>query len=321
MKTKILANDKKSIEQAAQILNTGGTVAFPTETVYGLGADARNPQALKQIFDAKRRPNSNPLIIHVADMESAQRIAHFNKLAARAADCFWPGPMTLLLPKCPSSEVSSLVAADQPLIGIRIPSHPVASRLLVEFAQPVAAPSANLTNRVSPTRASHVLNDLDGRIDALIDGGDCHRGLESTILWPQDNSLTLLRLGALEKETIFEALGVMPEWSTDHNHPKTPGQHGLHYSPELPLRINVRAANHGEIWIGFGSDSLNASFNLSEQGDLNEAAANLYATLRMADETAQKSGCLGIAIAPVPDDGMGVAINDRLRRAAAKIEG
>lgn len=321
MKTKILADEKKSIAQAAQILNTGGTVAFPTETVYGLGADARNPQALKQIFQAKRRPNSNPLIIHVADLEAARRIADFNKLATRAADCFWPGPMTLLLPKCPSSELSSLVAANQPLIGIRIPSHPVARRLLVEFAHPVAAPSANLTNRVSPTRASHVLDDLDGRIDALIDGGECHCGLESTILWPQDNSLTLLRLGALEKETIFATLGLMPKWSTAPNHPKTPGQQSLHYSPESPLRINAGKANHGEVWIGFGSNSLNASFNLSEQGSLNEAAANLYATLRMADKTAQQSGCLGIAIAPIPNNGMGVAINDRLRRAAARSEG
>lgn len=316
LKTEILADDGISIARAAQILARGGTVAFPTETVYGLGADARNPCALEKIFEAKKRPYSNPLIVHFSHLSAAYKLLNFNDLALRLAERFWPGPMTLLLPKRPSSPLDSLVAGNQSLVGIRIPSHPIAQRLLNECGQPLAAPSANLSNHVSPTQANHVLDDLDGRIDAIIDGGDCQWGLESTILWPKKNEIIRLRSGALTDSAVSNSLGIKPKALTGKNQPQTPGQHRQHYSPRAHLCINVRDFAENFVRIGFGDPSPNDDFNLSPRGDIEEAAVNLYALLRLADTKASQLGKSVIAIAPIPWGGLGTTINDRLTRAA-----
>ncbi len=316
MQTESLGTDPGSIDRAAEILRNGGVVAFPTETVYGLGADARNGAALEKIFKAKDRPLANPLIVHVAGIRAAERIAEFDGAARRAADAFWPGPLTLLLPERPDSGIDAMAAAGQPAIGVRVPSNPTALRLLEVFGFPVAAPSANLSNRVSPTRAVHVLEDLGGRINAVVDGGDCVCGLESTILAPSAGGLTLLRPGAVTRSEIRDAIGAAPEEPLKAAAPKTPGRQSVHYSPRSRLRIQAAEAGADEVWIGFGPEHALADLNLSPRGNLREAAANLYAALRQADRLAMTTGRSGIAVAPVPAAGIGESINDRLTRAA-----
>ena len=306
------------MQRAADILRTGGLVAFPTETVYGLGADARDSQGLHRIFSAKQRPLKNPLILHVANIQAAERLVKFNDCAHQAAAAFWPGPLTLLLPLRPDSGISPVVAAGQERVGIRIPDHDIALRLLNSFGHPIAAPSANRSNHVSPTQAAHVVHDLDGRIDAVIEGGNCRCGLESTILMSSEEGIMVLRQGVISESEIAQKLGIFPTIMPVAAELQTPGQHCVHYAPNAPLRTDARKVSSDEVWIGFGPDQPSATLNLSLTGDLDEAAARLYATLRQADQLVRSSDHIAIACAPVPTWGIGKAINDRLIRAAGR---
>ena len=311
----MLAPSAQGIDRAAEFLRDGGLVAFPTETVYGLGADACNDRAVAGIFAAKGRPSFNPLIVHVADLDAACRIADFSPLAERLAAAFWPGPLTLVLPARPVAGLSALVSAGQPNVALRVPAHPLAQALLRAFGGPVAAPSANPSGRISPTRAAHVLAGLGGRIAAIVDGGDCAVGLESTIIG-FDPSPGLLRPGGLAAEAIEACLGVrlaLP--ASTPQQPTAPGQLDSHYAPSASLRLNAVNPVAGECWLGFGARSDGAALNLSPGGNLIEAAANLFHFLHEADRIAGANGT--IAVAPIPDHGLGRAINDRLRRAAA----
>ena len=302
------------------MLREGGLVAFPTETVFGLGADACSGAAVAKIYAAKNRPSANPLIVHVAGIQDAERIVVFDNDSRRLADAFWPGPVTLVLPARPNAGVAANAGAGQPTLGVRIPSHSVAQRLLREFGGPIAAPSANLSNKVSPTRAAHVLRDLDGVIEALLDGGDCHFGLESTILARSADGMVLLRPGAVSKERIQQVLGVLPLTPSGNGAPASPGRLAIHYAPETELRLAAEDAGDDEILIGFGPGWNHAALNLSPSGDLDEAAANLFAMLRLADDRAIRENRGRIAVAPVPDREIGHAINDRLLRAAGALK-
>src|SRR5690606_18476832 len=295
-------------------LAAGGLVAFPTETVYGLGGDARSDRAVATIFDAKGRPRFNPLIVHVAIAENARAIARFDERADRLASAFWPGPMTLVLPLAVRHGLSPLVTADLPTVAVRVPAHPVAQALLSAFGGPLAAPSANPSGRVSPTRADHVLGELSGRIAAVIDGGACAVGVESTIVG-LDGPARLLRPGGLPREAIEACLGTALAEHGEGALPTAPGQLRSHYAPDAPIRLEATGPLPGETWIGFGRHEGAAGLNLSVGSDLVEAAANLFHMLRLADAAAGRNGA--IAVAPIPDHGLGRAINDRLRRAAA----
>lgn len=308
--TQMLDAKDEGVKHAAETLRAGGLVAFPTETVYGLGADARNGHAVARIFKAKTRPAFNPLIIHVASLEMAQQIAVFNDEARRLASAFWPGPLTLVLPLHPNVGLSPLVSAGLPTVGIRLPAHPVAQHLLTKFGGPVAAPSANRSGKISPTTAAHVAADLTDRIEAILDAGACDVGLESTIIG-FDPVPTLLRPGGLPSGAIETCLGTPLASHTPSKTPNAPGQLTSHYAPTAPLRLNARTKRAGELKLGFGSCG-DADLNLSPSGDLIEAAANLFQHLHKLD--AQNAP---IAVAPIPSTGLGIAINDRLSRAAA----
>ena len=308
--TRLLQANDSGIVAAAEILRLGGLVAFPTETVYGLGADARNDAAVAQIFKAKGRPQFNPLIVHVASVEAAKEIAEFDADALRLASAFWPGPLTLVLPPRPGAGISALVSAGLPSVAIRVPEHPLAKRLLAAFNGPVAAPSANPSGRISPTTARHVIDGLSGRIDAVLDGGACCVGVESTIVGFMPDP-TLLRSGGLPAEAIEDCLGRALATPDPSDRPNAPGQLASHYAPEAPLRLNAKGPKPGELMLGFGA--VDCDLNLSGSGDLLEAAANLFRHLHDLDARASN----GIAVSPVPDHGLGRAINDRLRRAAA----
>ena len=298
------------LDRAAETLRTGGLVAFPTETVYGLGADARNGRAVAQIFDAKGRPAFNPLIVHVATLEMARKIAVFDEAALQLANAFWPGPLTLVLPLHPDAGLSPLVSAGLATVGIRIPAHPVAQRLLAAFNGPVAAPSANRSGKISPTTAGHVAAGLTGRIEAILDAGACTVGLESTIIG-FDPVPTLLRSGGLPVDPIESCLNTPLAAHTPNAAPTAPGQLSSHYAPSAPLRLNVKTKRTGEVKLGFGPDP-EADLNLSPSADLHEAAANLFQHLHSLDRQNTP-----IAVAPIPNTGLGIAINDRLSRAAA----
>ncbi len=308
--TIFLEPNKSGIETAAKTLHDGGLVAFPTETVYGLGADACNGHAIAQIFAAKGRPAFNPLIIHVATLEMAQEIALFNDAALRLAAAFWPGPLTLVLPLRPNAGLSPLVSAGLLTVGIRLPEHPVAQQLLAAFDGPVAAPSANRSGKISPTSAAHVAASLSGRINAILDAGACSVGLESTIIG-FDTVPTLLRTGGLPVEAINACLGAPLASHTVSETPNAPGQLTSHYAPTAALRLNAKTKRAGELKLGFGPDD-EADLNLSPSGDLVEAAANLFHHLHELDAKGTP-----IAVAPIPAKGLGLAINDRLTRAAA----
>lgn len=303
------------VARAAEILRRGGLVAFATETVYGLGADAANGEAVARIYEAKGRPSFNPLIVHLAEAGAAERFAEVPPLAASLAEAFWPGPLTLLLPLRPGSGLSPLVTAGLETVALRVPAHEGARALLAAFGGPVAAPSANRSGRISPTTAGHVLEELDGRIEAVLDLGPCTVGLESTILAVSGDEVRLARPGGLAVEEIEVVLGRSVEAETTPEKVIAPGQTLAHYAPESPLRLNARAVRPGELLIGFGPTP-GAAFSLSERGDLREAAARLFAVLREADARARAEGAR-LAVAPVPEEGLGRAINDRLRRAAA----
>ena len=317
--TKIIAADTGSADVAARCLGAGGLVGFPTETVYGLGADATDARAVARLYEAKGRPSFNPLIAHVADLAAAKAIARLDERSLLLAEKFWPGPLTLVLPKASNCPVCDLATAGLDTIAVRVPAHPVTQAILRAFGKPVVAPSANLSGHISPTTAAHVLADLDGRIDLVIDGGPVSVGVESTILGCFEQSM-LLRPGGVARADIEyvlgEALMRLPEDDANKSSPLAPGMLASHYAPRTPVRLNARTIEQGEVLLAFGPDALaeNTSgvMNLSQQGDLVEAAANLFSYLRALDT----KGARGIAVMPIPKTGLGEAINDRLRRAA-----
>jgi L-threonylcarbamoyladenylate synthase len=317
--TKIIAADTGSADVAARCLGAGGLVGFPTETVYGLGADATNARAVARLYEAKGRPSFNPLIAHVADLAAAKAIARLDERSLLLAEKFWPGPLTLVLPKASNCPVCDLATAGLDTIAVRVPAHPVTQAILRAFGKPVVAPSANLSGHISPTTAAHVLADLDGRIDLVIDGGPVSVGVESTIVGCFEQSM-LLRPGGVARADIEHVLGEalmrLPEDDANKSSPLAPGMLASHYAPRTPVRLNARTIEQGEVLLAFGPDALaeNTSgvMNLSQQGDLVEAAANLFSYLRALDT----KGARGIAVMPIPKTGLGEAINDRLRRAA-----
>lgn len=313
--TRVLKTGRDAVAAAARVLADGGLAAFPTETVYGLGADATNGEAVARLYAAKGRPRFNPLIAHVGDLAAARRLAVFNADAAMLAQ-LWPGPLTLVLPKATGCPVSDLAIAGLDTIAVRVPDHPVAREILAALGKPVVAPSANQSGHVSPTTAAHVLADLDGRVDLIVDGGPTSVGVESTIV-SCIGAPTLLRPGGLPRDDIERALGhaLADDVSSPDDAPLAPGMLVSHYAPKTPLRLDARRLNAGEALLAFGADVLRATktLNLSPAGDLVEAAANLFSHLRALDA----AGATAIAVMPIPHDGLGEAINDRLARAAA----
>ena len=319
--TEILAPDPAGIARAAELLGEGRLVAFPTETVYGLGADARQGRAVAGIFAAKGRPRFNPLIVHVTGLEAAERLVELPAAARVLAGEFWPGPLTLVAPMRAEAQIAGLVTAGLATLAVRVPAHPLARALLAAFGEPVAAPSANPSGQVSPTTAVHVTQALGGRIAAVLDGGACPVGLESTILGFDGGHPVLLRPGGLAVEAVEAALGC-PVGLDDGEAITAPGQLASHYAPGARLRLEAARPEPGEGWLGFGPDPAPDSggitgpaLNLSPTGDLAQAAANLFAHLRALDDMLAGGGV--IAVAPVPDHGLGRAINDRLARATA----
>lgn len=311
-KTRLLNADPDGIAEAARIIAAGGRVAMPTETVYGLAADATNDRAVAGIFAAKDRPSFNPLIVHLPDMEAAARLVVFSETATKLARAFWPGPLTLVLPRRDDSGIAGLASAGLPTLAVRVPAHPVARALLAAFGKPLAAPSANPSGRVSPTTAAHVIAGLDGRIEAVLDGGAAKVGLESTILgFDADGTPRLLRAGGIPAEQIAEVCGTMPGPAQASDGITAPGQMQSHYAPHGAIRLNATRAEPGETMVGFGEVA--GDLTLSETGDLTEAAARIFDILHTLDQM----GVARIAVAPVPARGLGLAINDRLARAAA----
>ncbi|MGB6535711.1 MAG: L-threonylcarbamoyladenylate synthase [Xanthobacteraceae bacterium] len=321
--TRVLAADADAVAAAASCLSVGGLVAFPTETVYGLGTDATNGQAVARLYEAKGRPKFNPLISHVLDVEAARALARFDAEAARLAKEFWPGPLTLVLPRADGCPVAELATAGLDSIAVRVPLHRVARNILAAFGKPVVAPSANRSGHVSATTAAHVFADLGGRIDVIVNGGAAPLGLESTIVACLAEPV-LLRPGGLAREAIEQALGrPLADRPADdvlrHDAPLAPGMLASHYAPHTPLRLDASAVEAGEALLAFGpkppagSQRAVLALNLSQRGDLIEAAANLFSHLRALDG----AGAHAIAVMPVPRKGLGEAISDRLRRAAA----
>jgi len=324
--TQILPASETAVALAARSLAEGGLVAFPTETVYGLGADATNAAAIARLYQAKGRPAFNPLIAHVSDLRAAEQIANLNAQAIALAEAFWPGPLTLVLPKTRDCNVAELATAGLDTIAIRVPAHGVARAILRAFGGPVVAPSANLSGHVSPTTAAHVQSDLAGRIDLIVDGGPVAVGVESTIVGCFDEAV-LLRPGGLPRGEIERVLGrelAQPPGDADSGsgQPLAPGMLASHYAPRTKVRLNACNVEPGEALLAFGPvavsgvDAATSVLNLSARGDLNEAAANLFGYLRSLDT----KGAHTIAVMPVPHHGLGEAINDRLRRAAVARE-
>jgi L-threonylcarbamoyladenylate synthase len=311
-------------EEAARVLAAGSLVAFPTETVYGLGADAGNGEAVARLYAAKQRPAFNPLIAHVHDLAAARRLARFDAAAERLAAAFWPGPLTLVLPKAPGAPLSALATAGLDTVAVRVPDHPLARAILKTFGGPVVAPSANRSGRVSPTTAAHVLADLDGRIDLIVDGGPTRVGVESTIVACLGEPAVLLRPGGVARAEIERVLGRPlatgpADGAAGAGAPLAPGMLASHYAPRAGLRLAAAEVHPGEALLAFGpaapagAEKAVRTLNLSPAGELVEAAANLFAHLHALDA----AGAATIAVMPVPGEGLGEAINDRLRRAAA----
>ncbi len=302
------------IENAVAILKNGGLVALPTETVYGLGADATNADAIAKVFELKNRPQFNPLISHVSDLEMAIQFGNFDDTAIKLANSFWPGPLTIIVPRIENCEVCDLACAGLETIALRAPNHEIAQKIIAKFAKPIAAPSANISGHVSPTSAHHVETEFGEKLELIIDGGECQIGLESTVVSVLDGDVTILRHGAIGAEEIEKAIGFAPQIANLHDEtsPKSPGMMLRHYAPRTPVYMNSIEKNNGEILIGFGE--MDCNFNLSKTSNLAQAAANLYKHLRAADELSPKA----IKIAPIPAIGIGIAINDRLSRAIVK---
>ena len=308
-----------AITHAASLLRAGGLVALPTETVYGLGADATNDAAVARIFEAKRRPRFNPLIVHVADIAAAEALGDFSERARATARRFWPGPLSLVLPRRGDSGLSPLATAGLDSVALRVPAHPVAAALLRAAGRPIAAPSANRSGRVSPTTAKHVDQELAGGVDVILDAGPCPVGVESTVLDLTGKRPALLRPGGVTLERLAALLGAIDVPAADESAPRSPGRLPSHYAPSLPLRLGATDARPDEALLAFGSEAppgFAEVLFLSRSGDLREAAANLFAMLRRLDRAERFSG---IAVMPIPEEGLGRAINDRLRRAAAPV--
>lgn len=322
--TRLIAAGPDAAPEAARRLAGGGLVAFPTETVYGLGADAANGDAIARLYAAKGRPAFNPLIVHLPDVAAARALALFSEAAERLASAFWPGALTLVLPKRPGCGIAELATAGLDTVALRVPAHPVTRAILLAFGRPIVAPSANLSGHVSPTSAAHVTADLAGRVDLVVDGGATELGLESTIV-DCTGRPALLRPGAIAREAIERVLGDAlaeapraPEGAVP-----APGMLASHYAPRAAVRLDAREVEDGEALLAFGAnlpqgaESAARVLNLSPRGDLVEAAANLFGHLRALDG----AGATRIAVMPIPTEGLGEAINDRLRRAAAPREG
>ena len=307
----------ETIAEAGRLLRAGALVAFATETVYGLGADATDAQAVARIFEAKGRPRFNPLIAHVPDVNAARRLALFTPLADHLAAAFWPGPMTLVLAKAPGCLVADLATAGLETIAVRVPGHTSARAVLASAGVPIAAPSANRSGRISPTEARHVALELGDACALIVDDGPCAVGLESTVIDATGADPVLLRAGAVTRADIERVTGrVVRVHLDDDTTPASPGQLRSHYAPRATVRLNAVTVEPGEALLAFGSggpETAGARFDLSPAGDVREAAIRLFAGLRALDDT----GCAGIAVMPIPDTGLGEAINDRLRRAAA----
>jgi L-threonylcarbamoyladenylate synthase len=308
----ILAADGDGIARAAALLRDGGLVAVPTETVYGLAADATNEAAVARIFAAKGRPGFNPLIVHVPDLKAARRIATVSTEAEALARAFWPGALTLVLPLVPDAGLAPPVTSGLPTVAIRVPAHPVMRALLAEVGRPLAAPSANPSGRISATTAAHVVDGLGDAVDAILDAGPCAVGVESTILAPGPEGTRLLREGGIPRETIEAITGPLTADLTP-GRVEAPGQMERHYAPRVPLRLGG-AAEAGEVVVGFGA--VDCDLNLSEAGDLDEAALRLFSVLHAAEAMALDRGAPAIRVPRLPDKGLGRAINDRLQRAS-----
>jgi L-threonylcarbamoyladenylate synthase len=304
------------IGEAARALRQGKLVAFPTETVYGLGGDATSDRAVAAIFAAKGRPSFNPLIVHVGSVSDAGQFAELGVKAQAVARSFWPGPLTLVLPRRRDCRISLLATAGLDSVALRVPSHKIAQTLLAMTGLPLAAPSANPSGRLSPTSADHVLADLGDKVEYVIDGGPCAVGVESTVLSLLEDRPHILRPGAVTADAIADVLQEPVPTDTgaaDAAAPRSPGRLASHYAPSLPMRLDAATAEPGEALLGFGPAAPKDALNLSPTGDLREAAANLFAMLRRLDDPRYRA----IAVMPVPETGLGIAINDRLRRAAA----
>ena len=299
-------------EQAAEALRRGELILLPTETVYGLGADAANPEAVAAIFEAKGRPRFNPLIAHVADATTAETAGVFNAQAKALAEAFWPGPLTLVAPIRDTTRVCDLARAGLDSVALRVPAHAGARAVLAAFGGPVVAPSANRSGRPSPTTFADAVEETGFAVAAAVDGGACAVGLESTVVSVLGGRVSLLRPGAVTRADLERVVGPLDDSGEGH---RSPGRLTLHYAPEAPVRIEAEAARDGEVLLGFGPGVGEPRWSLSVSGDLREAAANLFRLLREADRTRP----VGIAVSPIPAEGLGEAINDRLRRAAGHV--
>ncbi len=309
-KTQVVSETENgAVSLAVQHLAAGDLVAIPTETVYGLAADATEYSAVQQIFEAKGRPSFNPLICHVADVEMAKKIVTVSPLALRLMEIYWPGPLTLVLPAQADSPIAAPVSAGLDTLAVRCPKKEITRDIIRALGRPIAAPSANPSGKLSPTSAADVLTGLNGKLPLIIDAGDAPEGIESTILGVQDEKLYLLRPGTVTADEIAEAVG-QPVLDRNEDEISAPGQLLSHYAPEASVRLNATDKQAGELLIGFGD--IKGDISLSASGDLSEAAHNLFKTIRKADKQSAR-----IAVAPIPNQGIGIAINDRLKRAAA----
>ena len=310
------AGHSAALDAAVRILSDGGCVAVPTETVYGLAADASNGEAVAGIYQAKGRPRFNPLIAHVDTLARAETLIELPANGRRLAEAFWPGPLTLVARRRAGAPVSDLAAAGLATLAVRVPRSHALTELVARLDRPLAAPSANASGTVSPTRAEHVKAGLNGRIHLILDGGACPVGVESTIVsFTEPDRPVLLRPGGLDRRLIESVIGPLAQWRGQANQPEAPGQLTSHYAPKAEMRLNATTLRPGEAYLGFGPSPAAEGlhfFNLSPSGDLAEAAANLFLAMRAADLRTGR-----IAVAPIPETGLGEAINDRLRRAAA----
>ncbi|NOX83896.1 MAG: threonylcarbamoyl-AMP synthase [Alphaproteobacteria bacterium] len=310
---------ERSTLDTTAIIRAGGLVAMPTETVYGLAADATSDAAVARIFEAKGRPQFNPLIVHVAGAGMAARYVEFPPVAERLAAAFWPGPLTLVLPRKAGCTISLLASAGLNTLGVRAPNHDIAQSLIRAVGGPLAAPSANPSGAISPTCAEHVQDGLGDKVDIILDGGPCPVGVESTIVKIEGDAVFLLRPGGVAREAIERVVGKTLSNPPHTDNPQAPGMLASHYAPRALLRLNAAAPEPGEAFLGFGKISTEGpyAFNLSASGDTTEAAANLFAYLRRLDALCTEHGLSRIAVAPIPGEGLGEAINDRLARASA----
>lgn len=310
---------RETLRDAASVITGGGLVAMPTETVYGLAADATNDKAVARIFEAKGRPQFNPLIVHVTGIDMAEKFVEMNATAKQLAVRFWPGPLTIVGPRRADASVSLLVSAGLDTVALRMPDHPTAQALINATRRPLAAPSANRSGSLSPTRAGHVEQSLGNRVDFILDDGPCVIGIESTIVKVDGEQVSILRAGAITREDLEDTLGRPLAAPGSLTKPQAPGMLESHYAPHAQLRLNVKTPEASEAFLGFGdiTDDSPYALNLSVGGDLREAAANFFAYLRALDTLCENKHLNGIAAAPIPQTGLGEAINDRLKRAAA----